>query len=69
MALHRKDGLLQGSHLNAWLKIADSLLTACGIAPEAAEKKKRPLTKDAQRKRDEARQAVERIHAKAESDK
>jgi len=23
MALHRKDGLFQGSHLNAWLKIAD----------------------------------------------
>ena len=29
MALHRKDGLFQGSHLNAWLKIADGLLDAC----------------------------------------
>ena len=69
MALHREDGLLQGSHLNAWLKIADRLLDARGVAPEATEEKKRPLTKEAQRKRDEARQAVERIHAKAESDK
>lgn len=69
MALHRKDGLFQGSHLNAWLKIADRLLTACGIEPEAAEEKKRPLTKEAQRKRDATWDAVERIHAKAESDK
>ena len=30
MALHRKDGPFQGSHLNAWLKIADRLLDACG---------------------------------------
>ncbi len=29
MALMRKDGLFQGSHLNAWLKIADRLLDAC----------------------------------------
>ena len=70
MVLHRKEGLLQGSHLNAWLKIADRLLDVCGIEPEAAEEKKRVRTaeekKAAQRKRDAARQAVERIHQKAE---
>lgn len=40
MVLHREDGLLQGSHLNAWLKIADRLLDVCGVAPEALEYKK-----------------------------
>ena len=49
MALHRKDGPFQGSHLNAWLKIADRLLDVCGIDPESTEEKKRPLTKAAQR--------------------
>ena len=37
MALMRKDGPFQGSHLNAWLKIADRLLDACGIEPEAPQ--------------------------------
>ena len=40
MALHRKDGLFKGTHLNAWLKIADRLLGACGIDPEGTEEKK-----------------------------
>ena len=69
MALHRKDGLPQGSHLNAWLKIADRLLAACGVAPEAAEDKKRPLTKEAQRKRDASWATIDRIHARIESQK
>ena len=55
MALHREDGLFQGSHLNAWLKIADRLLYARDIEPEAPEDKKRVRTaeekKAAQRKR------------------
>ncbi len=118
MALHRKEGRFQGNHLNAWLKIADRLLDACGVAPEAPEEKKRSkqrpaarkvlartqasplpardkvrpieptvatvfadsagdckagalparsISKAAQRKRDAAWQAVERIHAKAET--
>jgi hypothetical protein len=50
MALHRKDGQLKGSHLNAWLKIADRLLTACRIEPEAAEEKKRSKQRPAARK-------------------
>ena len=50
MALHRKDGLLQGSHLNAWLKIADRLLDACGIEPEAPEDKTRVRTKKRKRR-------------------
>ena len=66
MALHRKDGPFRGSHLNAWLKIADRLLDACGVAPEAPEEKKRPLTKEAQRKRDAAWAAVEKIHNRLE---
>ncbi len=49
MALHREDGLLQGSHLNAWLKIADSLLTACGIEPDEPEDKTRVRTKKRKR--------------------
>jgi hypothetical protein len=51
MALHRKEGLFQGSHLNAWLKIADRLLTACRIDLDEPEEKKRPLAEDVQRKR------------------
>ena len=73
MALMRKDGPFQGSHLNAWLKIADRLLDAFGIEPEEPEDKKRVRTaeekKAAQRKRDAAWEAVERIHERAESDK
>jgi hypothetical protein len=34
MALHRDNGPFAGSHLNSWLKIADRLLTACGLAEE-----------------------------------
>ena len=58
--LHRKNGLLQGSHLNAWLKIADRLLDACRIELEAAKKKKRPLAEEIQHKRDEAWERAER---------
>ena len=32
MALHRENGPFAGSHLTTWLKIADKLLTACGLA-------------------------------------
>jgi hypothetical protein len=38
MALLRKEGPFAGSNLNSWLKIADRLLTACGVA-EAEEKR------------------------------
>ena len=50
MVLHRKEGLFQGNHLNAWLKITDRLLTACRIEPEAAEEKKQSKQRPAARK-------------------
>lgn len=73
MALMRKDGLFQGSHLNAWLKIADRLLDVCGIEPDEPEDKTRVRTKKRKRPPSASEtkrgKAVERIHAKAESDK